>query len=546
MQHIRIAAFPARLLGLCRLLPVLAGVAMLITGGFANAASLFENTAEIVKAVDAIKDKIGGGPVRVLKIQISPDIVTIQAQDPKNPRHVDEWRAGRIKRGWFQWEMVGGPDPVDLNLINRDLEANLFDLDEVRLDAAATLIGEAIRRAALEDPAGVGSMEIERQVYILPEPSSGPVRWRVNVRSGRESAQIIADLRGTIVGQDLTGTNRMRNFDLLRQPEMAADAARDFRAALGTEPILLRASVGHSGVGFDTNLPADQAAAKSRSIIHQDQAFSWNLNGLHRTLGGSTHVQVPGAGSSDVPFGIDDADWTQLPRLAVAAREKLGMPQGTIGTIELRKSAEGVGAPVLLWRIEIADANGEKGSVFADAAGSVKRVMLPESRRKPADWLDPATVADAFARIGREFGAEAKLVEITFDDNKVRISAEDPRQPGKLIDVILSDQGFRRFGDGFAMAAAMHGKPRTFAIAELAPLTAPRIADLEAKTLARMNLAKIQITRVTIGHNMFDPSPKGNVTIEIRAEVPPFNAPMPPGGRVVYELDGTVIKYYLP
>ena len=197
----------------------------------------------------------------------------------------------------------------------------------------------------------------------------------------------------------------------------------------------------------------------------------------------------------------------------MAAREKLGMPQGTIGTIELRKSAEGVGAPVLLWRIEIADANGEKGSVFADAAGSVKRVMLPESRRKPADWLDPATVADAFARIGREFGAEAKLVEITFDDNKVRISAEDPRQPGKLIDVILSDQGFRRFGDGFAMAAAMHGKPRTFAIAELAPLTAPRIADLEAKTLARMNLAKIQITRVTIGHNMFDPSPKGNVTI---------------------------------
>jgi hypothetical protein len=43
-----------------------------------------------------------------------------------------------------------------------------------------------------------------------------------------------------------------------------------------------------------------------------------------------------------------------------------------------------------------------------------------------------------------------------------------------------------------------------------------------------------------------DPSPKGNVTIEIRAVVPPFNAPMPPGGRVVYELDGTAIKSYLP
>ena len=39
-----------------------------------------------------------------------------------------------------------------------------------------------------------------------------------------------------------------------------------------------------------------------------------------------------------------------------------------------------------------------------------------------------------------------------------------------------------------------------------------------------------------------DPSPKGNVTIEIRAEERPFGR----AGRVNYELDGTVIKTYLP
>ncbi len=60
------------------------------------------------------------------------------------------------------------------------------------------------------------------------------------------------------------------------------------------------------------------------------------------------------------------------------------------------------------------------------------------------------------------------------------------------------------------------------------------------------NLPKAQITNITIGRGNMDPSPRGNVTIEIRALVPPFNAPMPPGGRVVYELDGTVIKSYLP
>ncbi len=53
------------------------------------------------------------------------------------------------------------------------------------------------------------------------------------------------------------------------------------------------------------------------------------------------------------------------------------------------------------------------------------------------------------------------------------------------------------------------------------------------------NLPKAQITNITIGRGNMDPSPRGNVTIEIRALVPP-------GGRVAYELDGTVIKSYLP
>jgi hypothetical protein len=39
-----------------------------------------------------------------------------------------------------------------------------------------------------------------------------------------------------------------------------------------------------------------------------------------------------------------------------------------------------------------------------------------------------------------------------------------------------------------------------------------------------------------------DPSPNGNVTIEIRAEERPGGR----AGRVNYELDGTVIRAYLP
>ncbi len=525
--------------------PMLAGAALLAAAGLANAATLFDDDKAIEQAVGAIKEKLGGGKVRALKLAITPDEVTLQAQDPKDPRHVDEWRFVRQK-SFFQRQSTSGPQPVQLDLINKDLDANLFDLDEIQFAVSAKLIEAALGRAALEDAAQVSGMEIERQLYILPRPSSGPVHWTLHVRSGRESAQIIADARGTIIGQDLSGTNWAKNLDIFKQPELAIDAARDFRAALGADRIVLKATFYASSIDFETNLPEDPAAANSRSRMHNDKSITWSLNGLRQALAGRTHMEgMPGM-EPDLPFSIDEVDWTVVPKLAAAARESLAMPQGRVTDIKLSKSAERVAAPVLLWVVEVSDKNGDKGSIFADTAGAVKQVLLPESRRKPSDWFDPATIVDAFARIGQEFGAGAKIAEILFYDDKVKIAAQDPRQPGQLTDVFLTDKGFNRFGGGiFAMAFGL-AKSRPFTIAELAPLTAERIADLEAKTLARINLPKAQITNITIGRGNMDPSPKGNVTIEIRALVPPFNAPIPPGGRVVYELDGTVIKSYLP
>jgi hypothetical protein len=525
-------------------LALLAGATLFAAAGLANAATLFDEDTAIEQAVGAITEKLGGGKVRALKLAITPDEVTLQAQDPKDPRHVDEWRFVRQK-SFFQRQSVSGPQAVQLSLINKDLEANLFDLDEIQFAASAKLITAAIGRAALEDGAHVTGMEIERQVYIIPTPSSGPVHWTLHIRSGRESAEIIADARGAIIGQDLSGTNRAKNLDMLRQPELAVDAARDFRAALGADRILLKVRIISSGAIFDTNLPLNAAAAKSQSRFHEDKAFAWNLSGLRQALGGATHVEIPGHIEIDPPFSVDEVDWSLLPKIAAAARESLGMPRGRLSDIGLKKSAERVGNPIIQWQIEVTDDNGDNGSVFADTGGSVKQTLLPAGRRKASDWFDPATMVDAFTRIGGEFGSGAKIAQLLFYDDYVRITAQDPLKPAELIDVDLSDQGFKRHGSVFAAARLLPGT-RPFTIAELAPLTAERIADLEAKTLARINLPKAQITNITIGRGNMDPSPKGNVTIEIRALVPPFNAPIPPGGRVVYELDGKVIKSYLP
>ena len=105
-------------------------------------------------------------------------------------------------------------------------------------------------------------------------------------------------------------------------------------------------------------------------------------------------------------------------------------------------------------------------------------------------------------------------------------------------EIILSDNGYDRSGTPSTPAS----KNLPFRIGDLSALTTERIRDLEAKTLATLKMPPKTISSITIGRGSMDPSPKGNVTIEIRAEERPFGR----AGRVNYELDGTVIRTYLP
>jgi len=68
------------------------------------------------------------------------------------------------------------------------------------------------------------------------------------------------------------------------------------------------------------------------------------------------------------------------------------------------------------------------------------------------------------------------------------------------------------------------------------------LTELETGTLKRLTMPPKSISSITLGRGNMDPSPRGNVTIEIRAEEKPFGR----GGRINYELDGTVLKAYLP
>ena len=147
-------------------------------------------------------------------------------------------------------------------------------------------------------------------------------------------------------------------------------------------------------------------------------------------------------------------------------------------------------------------------------------------------------MAGAMARLTREFGSDAKFVDLTFMHDKVVITVEDPRKPGEYAQMILTDAGIMRFGT--ASMFAVRNPP--FTMADLAPLDAGRLAELQAATLDKLRMQPHAISSITIGRGSMDPSPKGNVTVEIRAEERAFGR----GGRVNYEMDGTVLKAYLP
>lgn len=499
-------------------------------------ASLFDEDGAIKHSIAALHERIGG-KVLALNVLISPDTVTIRAQNPADRSRVDEWRLTRVHMASLNWERGSGPEPYTPNLINPDLEANLFDLDGVDFSGAGKLARAALERAGLADKAQVTRMELARRTFVLPRPASGDVRWTIEVKSDQESAQIYADVGGTIIGANLDGTSRAKTLNILQKLDLVTDGARAFRYILGPDRMLLRVGVSPRWMGFETNLDDPSPPIPDSAGLKARQVFTWNLNGLQRAIAKFNMDAAFGAVNSEA-FSIDDVDWTALPKIIAAARQQLGLPDGPITDIEVAKPPNPIGPSVVLWKIEIAAQNKETGLVLADTSGHVKRVMLPQSMRKPTDYYDPATMAETFVKLGVDFGKDRQYSEITFLNDKVMITAQDHMEPNVSRQFTLSENGYDRSGT----SALSTEKSVPFRIDELSALTAGRIRDLEARTLDTLKLPPKSISSITIGRGSMDPSPKGNVTIEIRAEERPFGR----AGRVNYELDGTVIKTYLP
>lgn len=477
---------------------VLIAATLLGAAGVAAAGNLDDGGAELGVAISALRGALGAHP-RVLKIEIDADGVVIEAQDPGNRSHVDRWRYGIVTvLRVISTKRLTGPQAVDLQLINPDLEANLFDLDSVDLSAAPKLIGAAIARARLQDAAAVTRMTIERRIFILPSPSSGDVRWSVRVDSGRERAEVYANAQGLVVGADLSATRRAQTLNLLTEPALATDAAAAFRASEGAGPVLTEVTVEPKSVGFHTAI-RDRSMAQLGVGMPSTAVYTWDLNGLQRRLG-AIDVSAQMGRSGPAPFGIDDVDWTILAKLEQDALAKAALPRAKVTRLRVAKSSEQPGGALLLWTVEIIEPSGEVTSVIADPKGAIQRVVLPASRRPKPKWLDPATIAEAIARVPTTFGRDAKIASIVFDDRGARITLDDPSQSGRAATFDFAPDTFTRSTISFSLEAM---GPR-FAVGDVGSFNEQRIAALQAEAMKRLaGQRTAYLESVTIGAHPF-------------------------------------------
>lgn len=521
-------------------LSALVALTFMVVCGTAQAGLLDDDNA-LAQTIQALRSSIGAHS-RILRIEIDRNFVTIEAQDPNNHNHINRWQCADRFLGFIPMHWVTGPQPVDLgSLLNPDIEANLFDLDVVAFSATKTLAKAAIERARLQDPGVITRMEIERQTYILPKPSSGDVRWTLYIASGRETAEVVANAGGDIIGADLSNTQRAKTLNLFKEPESIVDAATAFRDTVGPDPVLTSVGIDTQSVSFATKI-ADNRLGKLMGGLPQVASYGWDLSGLKSrfpTVDSSALMKNATMGPTAAPFSVNDVDWTIVAKLEADSLAKVNLPKAQITGLKVERSSSQPGQAILAWTIKITDGDGEETAVIADTKGAIQRVVLPESRRPKLVWTDPATLASAIARIGTTFGPNTKIASIVADDRGGRITIDDPANGGNLATFDLSGDGVTRA----SMAFTINSKGPRFGVPDLASFTEQKIAALEADAMKRLGGKKqVYLESVSIGAHLIVRT-AGAREIEVRVRDIPEDSARAEYGWIVYDFDGRPLDH---
>jgi hypothetical protein len=504
----------------------------LATPAFADDSFFDEGRAQT--ALDKIFGK-ANHPTKIFDLEIRPLELTIEVQDPASPRHINSWvdqiNTTPVVR-WINPESLLGPRAVEPTLLNPDLDANLFEFKPADAAVVAKMVAAAIAKADLDDPGQVTRIELKRQLHLVPTPTSGEPQWNIEISSGREHAEVYADLAGNITHANLGGTRRAQAINYKNGGKDLDDVVAAVADVVGKEATI------KSLIVYEHYLTIE-----ARNLDHpeRDAGFSAGLNGVYRNLVGDpmTSIALPGEAPPG-RFAITDVDWSLLPKLEQSARDRLQLPGGKVGLVKLTKPGSGVGDPAIEWEINIAaaDDHAVEGYVSFDVKGNILRTRYPPGRGPKLDFLDAASYGPAFDGMSQSLGAHAPVTEIVFWPDKVMITAKDPKKPDDLIT-------YEYYGETLSRSIMTPMMWPTFGPDWFFDLSQLRAAGaqwdrLKQDTLTRLGLLDGKVERITISKQKIFMPRNDRVLIEIRAESGRR------GGRVAYDLNGNVVDVVMP
>jgi hypothetical protein len=314
---------------------------------------MYEGSA-MADAAQAFRKKLGG-PFKALNVQIDSNSVTLHAQDPKQPSHVDEYRYFATMRE------VSGPHPVELSSLEVNLDRTLFDFDSVNWAATESLARAAIERTQIEG-GRIEKITVERGLAIGSDVTkSGPVGWTVEVTSSREHATAYADLQGKITRLDLSHTARAANFNLY-SPEALREAVSRIDDAFGGHAKVMSIDLWDKGLQF-----------KARDSNTGDISnYSYDINGVSPNVildlsGPAMEVRrlTEQHRLEDILFELDSIRLEQASELGQRAIQRLGFVENArLTSIHVKREELGEGTKlVTFWSVNC-QAGRKSGSVI--------------------------------------------------------------------------------------------------------------------------------------------------------------------------------------
>lgn len=135
-------------------------------------------------ALGAISERVGAGPMNVVEIVITQQLITVQAIDPAAPTELNQWT--------YTAGHVGDLRPVDYDDDTEALQQNLFAVTDVPATAIMTAIGNAIGASGIAD-GDVQSVVVKRNL-----PFADELQILINVQGERSDKQVRADATGRV------------------------------------------------------------------------------------------------------------------------------------------------------------------------------------------------------------------------------------------------------------------------------------------------------------------------------------------------------------